>query len=139
MRRWIAVALMLLATACSYSIVRRVSAWDFELVQEGRYRGNVRVKNGDARLTALAADWRREIEDEPEFLRRVCEQHFSVPESTGFRFMYVGEDSAARRVVLRYFGFAPKPFVIAGWQVQFVFDEKSRRLKAVYAAEVPLE
>jgi hypothetical protein len=53
--------------------------------------------------------------------------------------MYVGEDSAARHVILRYFGFAPKPFIIAGWQVQFVFDKPSRRLEAVYAAEVPLE
>ena len=132
-------ALLLIAAACSYSIVRRVSAHDFELVQEGRFEGNVRVRNGDARLTSLVEGWRQEIEAEPEFLRRICGQYFSVPESTEFRFMYVGEDSSARRVILRYFGFAPKPFIIAGWQVQFVFDEQSRRLKALYAAEVPLE
>jgi hypothetical protein len=139
MKRWIAVALLLAVAGCSYSVVRRVSADDFGAVQEGRFKGNIRVNNGDTRLTALVAAWRQEIEAEPEFLRRVCGQYFSVPDSTEFRFMYVGEDSAGRRVILRYFGFAPKPFIIAGWQAQFVFDKVNRRLDAVHVAEVPLE
>jgi hypothetical protein len=109
------------------------------MVQEGRYGGNVLVRNSDERLTALAAGWRREIEADPVFLRRVAERYFSVPESTEFRFMYLGEDSASRQLILRYFGFAPKPFVIAGWQVQFVFDRANRRLFRVYTQEVPLE
>ena len=124
---------------CTYSVVGRVSARDYAMVQEGRYGGNVLVRNGDERLMAIAAGRRREIETDPVFLRRVAECYFSVPESTEFRFMYLGEDAARQQLVLRYFGFAPKPFIIAGWQVQFVFDRAGRRLIRVYAQEVPLE
>jgi hypothetical protein len=45
----------------------------------------------------------------------------------------------ARQVSLRYLGFAPKPLIVPGWQVQFVFDLGGRGLRAVYTEEVPLE
>ncbi len=95
--------------------------------------------NGDPQLKQLAQSWRGQIEADPVFLRDVADRFLSLPDTTEFRFMYVGEDSVARRVILRYFGFAPKPFIIAGWQVQFVFDLNGRGLKAVYTEEVPLE
>jgi hypothetical protein len=133
-------ALLLLVLACgSHSLVRNVSANDFALVREGRYKGNVRVVNDDPQLKQLTEGWRRQIEADPTFLRDIADRFFSLPDTTAFRFMYVGEDSVARRVILRYFGFAPKPFIIAGWQVQFVFDLSGRSLRAVYAEEVPLE
>ena len=131
---------LVLVLACgSHSLVRSVSADDFALVSEGRYQGTVRVMNGDPQLKQLAQSWRGQIEADPVFLRDIAGRFFSLPDTTEFRFMYVGEDSVARRVILRYFGFAPKPFIIAGWQVQFVFEEQSRRLRAVYTLEVPLE
>lgn len=133
-------ALLVLALACgSHNLVRSVSADDFALVREGRYQGSVRVMNGDPQLKQLAQSWRGQIEADPVFLRDVADRFLSLPDTTEFRFMYVGEDSVARRVILRYFGFAPKPFIIAGWQVQFVFDLNGRGLKAVYTEEVPLE
>jgi len=133
-------SVLVLFLACTpQNLVRTVSAADYALVQEGRYQGSVRVMNNDPRLKQLAEGWRRQIEADPAFLCGIADRFFSLPDTTGFRFMYVGRDSAARRIILRYFAFAPKPFIIAGWQVQFVFDGQSRRLKAVYALEVPLE
>jgi len=134
-----AVILLTAIAGCSYNTVRRVSADDFAVVREGRYEGNVRVRNDDPRLKQMVEGRRQEIEADPVFLHQVAGKYFSVPDTVEFRFMYVGEDSAGKSVVLRYFGFAPKPFIIAGWQVQFVLDPTGKRLKGVYTQEVPLE
>jgi len=139
MERWTALA-VLLGLACSAGSIRtRVSAREFALVQEGRYPGSVRIKNGDPELERLVKDWRAELEAEPGFMRQVAEKYFALPEPSPFHFMYVGEDSVQGRVLLRYFAYDPHPVIMAGWQILFVFDRQSRRLAEVFTSEVPLE
>jgi hypothetical protein len=135
----IAVLLVLVLACASHDLVRDVSSKDFALVREGHYQGRVRVVGNDPQLKQSVERWRGQIEADPAFLRDIAGRFLSFPDTTRFRFKYVGEDSSARRVILRYFGFAPKPVIIAGWQVQFVFDLEGRGLKAVYTEEVPLE
>ena len=121
------------------SIVRRVSAGGFAAVQEGRYHGYLRYRNGMPEFERMASDWRRQIEGEPGFLRSVGEKYFYLPAQSEFRFMSVAEDSVQKQIVLRYFAYDPKPVIFAGWQLQFVFSQRDRSLVEVRATEVPLE
>jgi hypothetical protein len=119
--------------------VGRITANDYALAQEGTYAGHLRIKNGDPRLEALVRPWREEVDEHPELLRGVAEKYFSLPEPLEFHYMYIGEDSVAHRVLLRYFAYDPHPVIMAGWQVQLVFDAGTKRLLEVYTTEVPLE
>ena len=135
----IAVVLLAAAACSAPSIVRMVRARELALVEEGRYRYHVETSLSSPKLQARAASWREEIEDEPGFLRTIGEKYFSIPRASSFGLMYSGEDTAHRTVILRYFAYDPKPVIMAGWQIQFVFDRASGRLQQVYACEVPLE
>jgi hypothetical protein len=133
-------AVALLALSCiAPSVTQQVSSNGFASVQEGSYNGTLRLKNGNPRIETIAAPWRRQIEDDPNFLTRVGEKYFNIPEGSEFRYKYVAEDSVAKNIVLRYFASAPKPVIFAGWQLLFVFSEPRRSLTRVYASEVPLE
>ena len=133
------MVVLLMAAACAQSIVGRLRANDYALIQEGHYSGSVLIRNGDVRIEKLVAPWRAALEDEPELLRGAGAKYFSIPPAVPFHYMYVAEDSAAHRLILRYFAYEPKPMVIAGWQLQFVFDERSGKLVGGYAQELPLE
>ena len=137
-RLFVFVAVGLAACATS-GIIAKVAQDNYALVQEGHYSGSVRVKNDDSTLQKLVQPWRHEIEANPEFMRGIAEKYFSMPIESRFGYMYTGEDSAARRVLLRYFAYDPHPIVYAGWQIQFVFDRPAKKLVSVYAVEVPLE
>jgi hypothetical protein len=138
--RYIGVfALVLCVSGCAPRFVRRVQARDFSMVREGRYGNHVEIRNGDSVLVARVHYWRDRIEDDPEFLPRIAEKFYYIPGNVRFHFTYVGEDRSRDAVVLRYFAYAPKPVIIAGWQVQFVFDGSTRRLREVLTTEVPLE
>ena len=120
-------------------MIARVSENDYALVQEGRYEGNLRIKNGDPEIEKLVKPWRREIEDNPEVMRGIAEKYYSIPMESGFGYMYVGADSVSHRVVLRYFAYDPHPVIMAGWQIMFVFDRGAKKLVNVCTTEVPLE
>jgi hypothetical protein len=139
MPRWV-VGIVLLGLGCgAMSLARRVSERGFALVQEGRYAGSVRIKNGDPVLEKLVRGWRDELESDPGIMSRAAGKFFVLPDSCPFHYMYVAEDSAQGKVLLRYFAYDPKPVIMAGWQLLFVFDRRARRLDRVYASEVPLE
>lgn len=131
-------ALLLMLAGCAMNLATRLAADDFAVVRLGRYPGDVHIMNGNPRLERLVAPWRAELESNPDLLHRAAGKYFSMPREPEFHYMSVGEDSTTGRVLLRYFAYAPKPVVYAGWQLQFVFDSRGRLLD-VFAAELPLE
>jgi len=134
------LAALALAAACSApGLTRRALAGDMAIVREGRYQGTLRIKDGDQKTVEKVEPLRRQIEEDPGFLRQVGEKYFSIPAVSDFRYKYVAEDSVAKRLVLRYFASDPHPIIYAGWQLLFEFSEPNMSLVQVLATEVPLE
>jgi hypothetical protein len=111
---------------------------DFSMVAKGSYRGHL-LFLGDGREHRETVDHlRRLVEKNFEILDSVTERFFSIPHM-GYKFKYAALDTETRMLMLRYFARIREHPVYAGYQIQFLFDAESRRLKSVYTEEVPLE
>ncbi len=108
-------------------------------VDSGRYPGSLRILPADHPLSVDAAPLRADVEAHEPILRRFVRQRISVKSPLEFQFMYVGQDSANRRLILRYFARAAIPNEIAGWQVQLVYALPSLRPVHAYVQALPLE
>lgn len=82
--------------------------------------------------------WHNYFVRNPNYLKEICQNFFSIPQESNFEFKFFAYDSLNERYLMRYFAFKPNPIDIAGWQVIFIFDKKGK-LEKVYVSEVPLE
>lgn len=113
-------------------------AGDFSIVTKGSYRGNL-LFLGDGRAYRETVDYLRGlIEIDFEIFDVISDRFYTMPH-LGYKFKYAALDTKNDLLVLRYFARIMEHPVYAGYQIQFVFDNASRRLKVVYTEEVPLE
>jgi hypothetical protein len=108
-------------------------------VDSGRYPGSLRILPSDHPLAVDAAPLRADVEAHESVLRKLVRERISVKSPLEFQFMYVGQDSAKRRLILRYFSRAAVQNEIAGWQVQLVYSLPSLRPVHAYVQPLPLE
>ncbi len=84
--------------------------------------------------------WRKEIERDKFFIKRLAKKFFLIPEESEFEFKFVGRDTVNKYIFLRYFAPLLNPTgTIAGWQVLFIFREGDKVCDKIYVSEVPLE
>ena len=108
-------------------------------VDSGRYPGSLRILPSDHPLAVDAGSLRADVEAHESVLRKLMRERISVKSPLEFQFMYVGQDSANRRLILRYFSRAAVQNEIAGWQVQLVYSLPSLRAVHAYVQALPLE
>jgi hypothetical protein len=120
------------------SIVRFTDA-DAPPVDSGRYPGSLRILPSDHPLAVNAAPLRADVEAHEPVLRKLVRERISVKSPLEFQFMYVGQDSAKRRLILRYFSRAAPQNEIAGWQVQLIYSLPELRPVHAYVQALPLE
>jgi hypothetical protein len=122
----------------SRSVTRFVAA-DAPPADSGRYPGPLRMLPSDHPLAVKAAALRADVESHEQILRKLVRERIPVKSPLEFQFMYSGEDSRNRRLILRYFARAAVQDEIAGWQVQLVYSLPSLRPEHAYVQAVPLE
>ena len=108
-------------------------------VDSGRYLGSLRILPSDHPLAIDAAPLRADVEGHESVLRRLVRERISVKSPLEFQLMYVAQDSAKQRLILRYFSRAPVQNDIAGWQVQLVYSLPSLRPVHAFVQALPLE
>jgi hypothetical protein len=107
-------------------------------VMKGSYRGNLHFL-GDGREHREAVEYLRElVETDFAVLDMISNRFYTIPH-LGYKFKYAALDMDSSMMMLRYFARIREHPVYAGYQIQFLFDAESRKLKAVYTEEVPLE
>jgi hypothetical protein len=119
--------------------VTRFAAADAPPVDSGHYPGPLRMLSPDHPLSVKAASLRADAESHEQVLRKLVRDRISVKSPLEFQFMYAGQDSVNRRLVLRYFSRAAVQREVAGWQVQLVYALPSLRPVRAYVQAVPLE
>ena len=149
MRRAVILLSGLLLVACHQCIrlhgvstsqsVTRFAAADAPPVDSGRYPGPLRMLSPDHPLSVKAATLRADVESHEHVLRELVRKRISVKSPLEFQFMYVGQDSLNRRLILRYFSRNADQRELAGWQVQLVYSLPSLRPERAYVSAVPLE
>jgi hypothetical protein len=117
----------------------RFVAADAPPVDSGHYPHSVRILSGDHPLAVKAGPLRTDIESHEQILRKLVRDHLAVKSPLEFQFMYVGQDSANDRLILRYFARAAVQREIAGWQAQLVYSLPALRPVHAYVQPVPLE
>lgn len=144
------IALLLIITGftlCSpFSEIERIKQGDFQKVFKGYYENDFVLIPETGRFEPIIKQWRAKIESDKSLLSQIVRHYYNLSEIKEFEFKYVGYDSLNNNIILRYFGYNPnltlvegKPPPPAGWQVQFVFSLKEKRLNRVYTWELPLE
>jgi len=93
----------------------------------------------DHPLSIKAGPLRADVESHEQVLRELVRQRISVKSPLEFRFMYVEQDSANHRLILRYFSRAAIQNEIAGWQVQLIYSLPSLQPVHAYVQAVQLE
>ncbi|MDH4211579.1 MAG: hypothetical protein OEV79_09060 [candidate division WOR-3 bacterium] len=111
---------------------------DFSIVTKGSYRGHL-LFLGDGREHRETVEYLKGLVDNNfGILELINERFYAIPHM-GYRFKYAALDTESGMMVLRYFARIREHPVYAGYQIQFLFDAESRRLKGIYTEEVPLE
>jgi|GEM_PF-675971 hypothetical protein len=126
------------AVTTSWSVARFAAA-DAPPVDSGRYPGHLQILSPDHPLAAGSGALRADVECHEQVLRKLVRDRFPVKSPLEFEFMYVGQDSVTRRLVLRYFARAAVQDEIAGWQVQLVYSLPAMRPEHAYVQALPLE
>jgi hypothetical protein len=116
----------------------RIKRGDFSLVTEGSYHGRLYFLGDGGELIQSVRDLRGIVERDFDVLDLISNRFYEMPHF-GYRFKYAAVDTATGLIMLRYFARIGEHPVYAGYEIQFLFDTESQKLKMVYTDEVPLE
>jgi hypothetical protein len=111
---------------------------DFSIVTKGSYRGRL-LFLGDGREHRETVEYLRGLVEQKFEVLNLISARFYTISHLGYKFKYAALDAEAGIMMLRYFARIIEHPVYAGYQIQFLFDSGSRRLKSIYTEEVPLE
>lgn len=135
-----AALLALSITACrTASLWTELAAGDYRRVERGRYHGSPQYLPHPGPYEETVNRCRAEIENHHESLASITRSVFPVAESLCFEYKFASVDQDSQAIILRYFARIRDHRVIAGFQIQFVYDLRSTVLRRVLTAEVPLE
>ncbi len=112
---------------------------DFSLVFSGKYKEATTFLRDGAEYKSVVDGLRTEIGKNPFLLSRITKEHYDVSGALVYKFKFAALDSVSNYLILRYFTRIYNHPLLAGYQVQLVFDAESRELVRIYTAEVPLE
>ncbi len=146
MRRCLSFLLLSAISGCLASEVDwlgKLETGDYSSVKVGRYPHRTEILKPTNEHQATVSRLREVIELDPELMNRMAEHFYPGGEgglaNLSFRFQFPGIDEENERLILRYFGPIPDPFIYAGYQVQFVFELPPRCLEKIYIEQLPLE
>jgi hypothetical protein len=120
-------------------LVTRFTDADAPPVDSGHYPGSFQILPSGHPLSVKADSLRTDVESHEQVLPKLVRERISVKSPLEFQFMYVGQDSLNRKLILRYFSRAAIQGEIAGWQVQLVYSLPSLQPEHAYVQAVPLE
>lgn len=119
---------------CHEGIKRVITKDDFAVVRPGRYPGYT-IPFGESEIMK---GWKSRFDDDQQLLNLVVQRVYPLLGDLHYRYTSTRFDRENNRTVVRYFGRVVDDPVIAGYQIQFVFDAKNK-LIMVCVSSVPLE
>ncbi len=126
--------------AChTHNSFKSLEQGDFSLVFSGKYKEATILLRDGAEYKSVVDGLRTEIEKNPFLLSRITKEHYDVSGTLVYKFKFAALDSVSNYLILRYFARIYNHPLLAGYQVQLVFDAESRELVRIYTAEVSLE
>lgn len=111
---------------------------DFSRVAEGSYHGRLQFLGDGGEYIQIVRHLRGMVERDFVVLDVISDRFYEIPH-LGYQFKYAAVDTANGLLLLRYFARIGEHPVYAGYEIQFLFDAESQKLKIVYTDEVPLE
>ena len=111
---------------------------DFSRVTEGSYHGRLQFLGDGGEYIQIVRHLRGTVEGDFDVLDVISDRFYEIPH-LGYRFKYAAVDTTNGFLMLRYFARIGEHPVYAGYEIQFLFDAESQKLKIVYTDEVPLE
>lgn len=131
---------LLSTLAChTYNSFKSLEQGDFSLVFSGRYKEATTFLRDGAEYKSVVDGLRTEIEKNLFLLSKITKEHYDVSGTLVYKFKFAALDNVSNYLILRYFTRIYNHPLLAGYQVQLVFDAESRELVRIYTAEVPLE
>ena len=142
-QRRLAMCLLLFVfslTVCqTYNPLKDLKQGDFGIVSVGKYHGTTIFLRDGAQYKSVIDEIRDEIEGNRYLLPKITRLHYDVPGSLVYKFKFAAHDSVMDNFILRYFARIYDHPILAGYQIQFVFNTHSRALLNIYTSEVGLE
>lgn len=134
------VFFILFSMVCqTYHPLERIKQGDYSVVVMGKYRGTAIFLRDGAQYKNIIDRIRDEIEKDSHLFPEITRHHYDIPELLVYRFKFAAIDTVEDNFILRYFARIYNHPILAGYQIQFVFDTESLRLVHIYTKEVGLE
>jgi len=133
------IALLPMLACQTYNPFKSLNQGDFEIVCPGKYKEATIFLRDGAEYKRVVDGFRSEIEKNRALLLMITKEHYDVSGMLFYKFKFAALDSIRTYLILRYFARIYNHPLLAGYQIQFVFNAESRELIKIYTAEVALE
>ncbi|MGB3342208.1 MAG: hypothetical protein WBB37_12105 [bacterium] len=134
------VVFVLLSAVCqTYDPLKNLKRGDFDIVNMGKYRGTALFLRDGAQYKEIIDVLRSEMERNGDLLPKITRIHYDAPGILVYKFKFAALDSVMDNFILRYFARLYDHPILAGYQIQFVFNADSRELVSIFTFEVGLE
>ncbi len=139
LKRVLIICLFTVISCPKKDTLLRLQDGDFAIVVKGRFSGRPTFLNQGRQYKNLVDDLRGKIEKNRDILPLITKKFFSATGRLIYKFKFVAFDEEKNSLILRYFARTMNHPVYAGYQIQFVFDLKTKDITEIYTAEVPYE
>lgn len=133
------IALLPILACQTYNPFKNLKQGDFDIVVAGKYKEATIFLRDGAEYKRVVDGFRSEIEKNRALLLMITKEHYDVSGMLFYKFKFAALDSIRTYLILRYFARIYNHPLLAGYQIQFVFNAESRELIKIYTAEVALE
>ncbi|HIE06282.1 MAG TPA: hypothetical protein EYP58_05720 [bacterium (Candidatus Stahlbacteria)] len=132
--RYLLITLLILVTSCRKNLKDTIVKDDFKIAMPGNYPG----WTIPCQETSFSEEFRKTFDDDQRLLNLIVQRVFPQAGDLEYRYTSIRKDEENNRSIIRYFGKITGDPVIAGYQIQFVFDARNQ-LISVCVSAVPLE
>ncbi len=136
---YLALFLLLIMVCKKTDEFRKIRDGDWAIITKGTYRGKPNFPDALGQYEKIINQFRVQIEQNIDLLPAITKNFSSIYEDLTYRYKYVTIDEENNSIILRYFAPIRNHPLYAGYQMQFVFDIKSKILTKIFITEVPLE
>jgi hypothetical protein len=120
--------------------IQRLQSGDYSIVEIGHYPNTTHMITSPSIYDNEITKFKKVIDKHSKIMQNTA-KHFFENEirELNFKYRFASLDRKANVLIIRYFAQLPYPYILAGYEEQFIVDLETHKVTKIFVREVPLE